>query len=158
MSICCLAYRVIITIFLNFIYMCLYMYRCFSFRHTSLCKIGSSFIHLIRTDSNAFIFHCVYVPQFSYPFSCWWTSSLLPCPGYCKQCCNEHWGTRVSFNSAYLLLKFRSFVLPQSEIPHELSASSHFPLLSILVTNLVFLRVLILWAFHINIYIIRSYF
>ena len=24
---------------------------------------------------------------------------LLPCPGYYKQCCDEHWGTRVSFNS-----------------------------------------------------------
>ena len=48
------------------------------------------------------ILHCVYVPQLSYPFSCWWTSRLLPCPGYCKQCCNEHWDTRVSFNSGFL--------------------------------------------------------
>ena len=29
-------------------------------------------------------------------------SNLLPCPGYCKQCCNEHWGTCVSFNSGFL--------------------------------------------------------
>ena len=35
---------------------------------------------------------------FFYPFVCWWTSRLFPCPGYYKQCCNEHWGTRVSFN------------------------------------------------------------
>ena len=27
---------------------------------------------------------------------------LFPCPGYCKQCCNEHWGTRVSFPSGFL--------------------------------------------------------
>ena len=27
---------------------------------------------------------------------------LLPCPSYCKQCCNEHWGTRVSFSSGFL--------------------------------------------------------
>ena len=27
---------------------------------------------------------------------------LLPCPSYCKQCCNEHWGTRVSFISGFL--------------------------------------------------------
>ena len=26
------------------------------------------------------IFHCVYVPQLSYPFICWWTSRLFPCP------------------------------------------------------------------------------
>ena len=46
--------------------------------------------------------HCIYVPQLSYPFICWWTSRLLPCPGYYKQCCDEHWGTRVSFNSGFL--------------------------------------------------------
>ena len=44
-----------------------------------------------------------YVPQLSYPFICWWTSRLLPCLGYYKQCCDEHWGTRVSFNSDFLL-------------------------------------------------------
>ena len=48
------------------------------------------------------ILHCVYAPQVSYPFICWWTSRLFPCPGYYKQCCDEHWGTRVSFNSAFL--------------------------------------------------------
>ena len=26
---------------------------------------------------------------------------LFPCPGYYKQCCDEHWGTRVSFNSGF---------------------------------------------------------
>ena len=48
------------------------------------------------------ILHCVYVPQLSYPFICWWASRLLPCPGYYKQCCDEHWGTRVSFPSGFL--------------------------------------------------------
>ena len=28
------------------------------------------------------ILHCVYVPLLSYPFICWWTSRLFPCPGY----------------------------------------------------------------------------
>ena len=27
---------------------------------------------------------------------------MFPCPGYYKQCCDEHWGTRVSFNSGLL--------------------------------------------------------
>ena len=31
-----------------------------------------------------------------------WASRLLPCPGYYKQCCDEHWGTHVSFNSGFL--------------------------------------------------------
>ena len=52
---CCLAYRVIVTIFLNSIYIYVsILYWCFSFWLTSLCIIGSSFIHLIRTDSNVF--------------------------------------------------------------------------------------------------------
>ena len=29
-------------------------------------------------------------------------SRLLQCPGYYTQCCDEHWGTRVSFNSGFL--------------------------------------------------------
>ena len=36
------------------IYALVYCYWCFSFWLTSLCVIGSSFIHLIRTDSNVF--------------------------------------------------------------------------------------------------------
>ena len=79
------------------------LYWWFSFWLTLLCIKGSSFIHFIRTDSIAFffyswvIFHCVYVPKLAYSFVCQKTSSLLPCPSCCKQCCNEQWGTRVSF-------------------------------------------------------------
>ena len=48
------------------------------------------------------IFHCVYVPQLLYAFIYWWTSRLLPCPSYCKQCCSERvQGTCVSFNSGF---------------------------------------------------------
>ena len=36
------------------------------------------------------------------------TSWLLPCPCYYKQCCEEHWGTRVSFNSGFLGVYARS--------------------------------------------------
>ena len=51
---CCLTYRVIITIFLNSIYICVsILYWCFSFWLTSLCIIGSSFIHLIQFSSVA---------------------------------------------------------------------------------------------------------
>ena len=27
---------------------------------------------------------------------------FLPCPGYCKYCCNEHWGTCVFLNCGFL--------------------------------------------------------
>ena len=48
------------------------------------------------------IVHCVSLPQFPHPFVCWWTSWLLLCSSCYKQCCNEHWGTCVSFNSGFL--------------------------------------------------------
>ena len=44
----------------------------------------------------------MYVPQLSYPLVCQWTSRLLPCLSYCKQCCDERWGTHVSFSSGFL--------------------------------------------------------
>ena len=39
----------------------------------------------------------VYVPQLLYSFICWWTSSLLPCSSYCKQCCSKQWDTCIQF-------------------------------------------------------------
>ena len=30
------------------------------------------------------------------------SESVLWCPGYCKQCFSEHWGTRISFISGFL--------------------------------------------------------
>ena len=38
-----------------FLFFFSFLYFCFSFWLTSLCIIGSSFIHLIRTDSNIFL-------------------------------------------------------------------------------------------------------
>ena len=51
---CCLAYRVIITIFLNSIYMCYYTVLVFFFLAYFSLYNQPSFIHLIRTDSNVF--------------------------------------------------------------------------------------------------------
>ena len=34
-------------------------------------------------------------PHFLCSFTCQWTFRLLPCLGYCKQCCNEHWGACI---------------------------------------------------------------
>ena len=48
------------------------------------------------------IFHCIYVPQFLYPFICQWASKFLSCPGDCKQCCGEHWGTCIILNYGLL--------------------------------------------------------
>ena len=86
------------------IYVCVWIYNTwfFSFWLTSLYIRNSRFIHLSTTDSNSFlfygwvIFHCLNVPQLHYPFICWWTSRLLPCPGYWRCCCSDHW-VYVSF-------------------------------------------------------------
>ena len=62
---CCLAYRVIITIFLNSIYICIsILYWCFSFWLTSLYRIDSICIHLIRTDAKAFFLMAEYIPLY----------------------------------------------------------------------------------------------
>ena len=47
----------------------------------------------------ATIFHCVYVPQLSYPFICQWTSRLLLCPRYCK-----HWAARLLISQLTYML------------------------------------------------------
>ena len=46
------------------------------------------------------VFHCVYIPHFLYPFICWLTLRLLPCLGYWKQCCCEHWVNEAFFLSS----------------------------------------------------------
>ena len=51
---CCLARRVVVTVFLNSYISINILYWCFSFWLISLCIIGSSFIHLIKTDSYHF--------------------------------------------------------------------------------------------------------
>ena len=73
-------------------------YLFFSFWFTSFCITGSRFIHLKNclkfiSFYGWVIFHRINVPQLLYPFICWWTSRVLLCPGYCKQCCSKHCGT-----------------------------------------------------------------
>ena len=51
---CCLSYRVIITIFLNSIYMCYYTVLVFFFLTYFTLHNRLQFHHLFRTDSNAF--------------------------------------------------------------------------------------------------------
>ena len=47
-----------------------------------------------------------------YPFLCQWTFRLFLCPGYCKLCCNEHWGTTEWYKTGkgvrrgYILLPY----------------------------------------------------
>ena len=43
----------------------------------------------------------IYIPLFLYPFVCWWAFRLLPWPGHCKQCCNDHWGACAFLNYGF---------------------------------------------------------
>ena len=44
----------------------------------------------------------IHVPQLLYSLICQWTFRLLPCPSYCKQHCNEHWGICEFFTFGFL--------------------------------------------------------
>ena len=46
----------------------------------------------------------LYEPHLPYPFTCRRTSRLLPRPGYCLYCCNEHWGTCIFWSNGFLLV------------------------------------------------------
>ena len=93
------AYRVIVTIFLNSIDMCsclLHSVKCVEF-HPS----HQNWFKWILFNGWVIV-HGVFVPKLPYPFICWWASRLLLCPGYDKQCCDEHLGVRVTFRSGFL--------------------------------------------------------
>ena len=42
-----------------------------------------------------YIFTHTYIYSHLYLSICWWTLSLHPCLGYCKQCCYEHWSACI---------------------------------------------------------------
>ena len=95
------------TIFLDSVYMCQNTVFIFLFlTHFTLYnrfQVHPPHQKLIQMCSFLWlIFHCVYIPQNLYPFICRWTSRLLSCSSYCKQCCNEQWDTCISFNFGFL--------------------------------------------------------
>ena len=57
--------------------------------------------HYFILSNGWILFHCIYSTS-HYPFLCWWTFRLLPCLGYCKQCCNEHWGAYILSDPVFL--------------------------------------------------------
>ena len=74
-------------IFLNSIYMCYTVLVFFFLAYFTLYnRLQFDPPHKNWFKCNIFngwvILHCVYVPQLSYPFICWWTSRLLPCSDY----------------------------------------------------------------------------
>ena len=65
------------------------------------------------------IFHCVYVPQLSYPFFCRWTSRLLPCP--CRRCWFDHWVGKTPWRRT-CPLQYHVRIIPWTEEPGGLQS------------------------------------
>jgi len=66
--------------------MCLVIQLCPALCDHMDCSPPGSSLHRVSPGKIPFyswvIFHCVYVSQLPYPFICWWTSRLLPCPSF----------------------------------------------------------------------------
>ena len=82
-------------------------YMLFSFCFSFWMTVSRS-IHVSTNDLNNLIpfygwviFHYIHGPHLLYPFTCRWTFRLLPCPGYCKQCCDERWGVYICLNHGH---------------------------------------------------------
>ena len=72
-----------------------------------------SLLHLSNIPLCVCVCVCIHIPQCLYPFICWWASRLLPSPGYCKQCCNEHQGTCVKIS--YILTEVTAIIFTQGK-------------------------------------------
>ena len=100
-------------------------------RLASLSMIVSRSIHAAANGIISFffigwvIFHCMNIPHLLYPFICWWTFRLLPCLGYCKWCCCEHWGKCIfkldckpSLGIKFSRQPGHSYLLPSEALCH----------------------------------------
>ena len=67
------------------------------------------------------IFCCIQVLQLLYPFICQWTSRLLPCPSYGKQCCNEHRGICAFFSFGFLRVYAQQWASLEAQTVKKLS-------------------------------------
>jgi len=81
---------------------------CFSLSELlhSVWQMPGPFTSLQMTQFHSFydwvVSHCIYVLHLLCPFIYQWKFRLLPCPGYGKQCCSEHWATCVFLNHGFL--------------------------------------------------------
>ena len=71
------------------------------------------------------VLHCVCVPHILYPFLCQWTFEFLPpCLGYCKHCCNEHWGACIFSKYDFLWIYNLKRYMPRSMISGSYDSSN----------------------------------
>ena len=63
------------------------------------------------------MFHFIYVPSLLCQFFCRWNFKLLPCLGYCKLCCSEHWSACI-----FQIMVFSGYI-PRSGIDGSYGSS-----------------------------------
>ena len=73
--------------------------------HAAVHGVPKSWTWLNGWTELNWIFYCIYILYFLYPFIRWWIPRLFPCLDYCKQCCYEHEDVCVFFK-----LEFSSFL------------------------------------------------
>ena len=100
--------------------------------HLCCCKC-----HYFILLNSWIVFFCIY-SYLLYPFICWWTCSLLPHLGYCKQYCNEHWSACVLSNHVFLFL-----YMPSGEI-----AGSYGTSILSFIRNLLLFSMVVTWVFQ----------
>ena len=65
-----------------------------------------TFFHYFQWLSNISLYR--YIPHLPYPFLCWWTFRLLPCPGYYIQCCSELSDACILLDHVFLWIYLRT--------------------------------------------------
>ena len=67
-----------------------------------LLQMAETFYFMANHFVCVYVFVCAFTraPNLLSPII--WGSGLLPCLGYCKQCCYEHWGACILLNHVFL--------------------------------------------------------
>ena len=82
-----------------FVFLCLTYFTQHDNLQVHPCHCKWHYFVLFLQLSNIPLYVCTI---FLYAFLCCWTFKLLPCPGYCKQCCVEYWGACILSNYGFL--------------------------------------------------------
>ena len=66
-----------------------------------LLQMAETFYFMANHFVCVYVFVCAFTraPNLLSPII--WGSGLLPCLGYCKQCCYEHWGACIFLNYCF---------------------------------------------------------
>ena len=99
-----------------------------SLRMTIFRLLHMALFHSFLWQSNSPLY--MYVPLL-FPFLCQWTCRCLPCLGYFKQCCSEHWGVYIHLRLFLSVILISLPFLPAKSGHLNYSPFSHLGFLAI---------------------------